>query len=142
VCFRQPEGFADCAGGVGVALGSGEIAKEEVDAGELAQRGGFAGFVASALVDSPAFLNGAAGLLEVVSSSGFAPARTGAFSLVLPDDADVLRRLADADLILQLRRQPAGLQIDRRAGAPAMSCAGRYTAPVPGAGPVNTGGRT
>ena len=89
--FLEAEGFVDLPGLVGVALGGVEVAEQEVDPGELAQRIGFIRLVLLGLPDPQAFLHGAAGFLEVPPGGGLVAPLTCRFAFELADDADVLR---------------------------------------------------
>ena len=60
---------------------------------------------------SQAFLHGAAGGLEVLPGGWLVAPLAGGFAFLLADDADVLRGLAEAGLILQLHGQLAGFHI-------------------------------
>ena len=67
----QAERFADLAGGVGVVLSGGEVAKAEVNLGELAERGGFVELIAERYPGLQALLHRGEGDLAAAPLGGW-----------------------------------------------------------------------
>ncbi len=109
--FLEAEGFANLAGNVSMVFGGVEVAEMKVDTGELPQRECFIGFVVEGLLAPQAFFDGAAGSLKVLPGGGLVAALAGSLAFLLANDADVLRSVAEATLILQLYGQLAGFLV-------------------------------
>jgi hypothetical protein len=107
----QAEGFENLAGGVSVVLGGGEVAEAEVDAGELEERRGFAGWLPRAFLIRRLSSNEREGGLKLRRAAGSSPCARAASPSSLADDADVLGGLAEAALVFQVHGQLPGFLI-------------------------------